>query len=117
MEEFHGLGVSFRRRLAAARLFSVRAWASYWGNTVIDTTSQWVRSHTEKTKDLNAPLVPDLPAADESFDFRQLTEEEKKDFMSSLNDKGRQMLADLESPPKPVRVRRKITKGALFSQD
>ena len=113
MEEFHGLGVSFRRGLAAARLVSVRAWASYWGNKVIDTTSQWVRSHTEKTKDLNAPLVPDLPAADESFNFRPLTEEEKKDFTGSLNDNGRQMLADLESPPKPVRARRKITKGAI----
>ena len=42
MEEFHGLDVSFRRGLAAARLVSVRAWASYWGNKVIDTTSQWV---------------------------------------------------------------------------
>ena len=62
----------------------------------------------EETNDLNAPLAPDLPTGDESFNFRPLTEEEKKDFMDSLDAKGRQMLADLESPPEPVRARRKI---------
>jgi hypothetical protein len=98
VEEFHGLDVSFRRALVAARLVSVRAWASYWRNEIIDTTSQWVRS-PEKTKDLNAPLVPDLPAVDESFNFRPFTEVEKKDFKGSLNDKGRQMLADLDHRP------------------
>ena len=62
----------------------------------------------EETNDLNAPLAPDLPTGDERFNFRPLTEEEKKDFMDSLDAKGRQMLADLESPPEPVRARRKI---------
>ena len=62
----------------------------------------------EKANGLNASLAPDLPAGDESFNFRPLTEEEKKDFMDSLDARGRQMLADLESPPKPVRARRKI---------
>ena len=59
----------------------------------------------EKANDLNAPLAPDSPASDESgFNFRPLTEEEKKHFMDSLDAKGRQVLADLESPPKPVRA-------------
>jgi len=107
VEESNGLDANCRRALAAAQRVSVRARASYWGNKFIDTTSLWVRSHTEKTKDLNAPLAPALPAGDESFNFRRLTEEEKKDFMGSLDAKGRQMLADLESPSKPVRARRK----------
>jgi hypothetical protein len=59
----------------------------------------------EKTNDLNAPLMPDLPTSDETG-FRPLTEEEKKDFRDSLDAKGRQMLADLESPDKPVWLRR-----------
>ena len=46
--------------------------------------------------DLDAPLAPGLPASDERFNFRPLTEEEKKEFMDSLNDNGRQTLADLE---------------------
>ena len=59
----------------------------------------------EKANDLNAPLAPDSPASDElGFNFRPLTEEEKKHFMDSLDAKGRQVLADLESPPKPVRA-------------
>jgi hypothetical protein len=98
VEESHGRDASCRRGLATAQLVSVRARASYWGNKIIDATSLWVRSHTEKTKDLNAPLAPDLPAGVESFNFRPLTEEEKKNFMGSLDAKGRQMLADLESP-------------------
>ena len=62
----------------------------------------------EKTNDdLNAPLAPDCPPGDHTG-FRPLTAEEKKDFMDSLDARGRQMLADLESPPKPVRARRKI---------
>ena len=108
VEESHGLDANCRRGLAAAQLVSVRARASYWGNKIIGTTSLWIRSHTEKTKDLNAPLAPDMPAGDESFNFRPLTEEEKKEFMGSLDAKGRQMVADPESPPEPVRARRKI---------
>jgi hypothetical protein len=54
----------------------------------------------EKTNGLNAPLMPDLPASDER-DFRPLTEEEKKDFVGSLDANGRQILADLESLSKP----------------
>ena len=50
----------------------------------------------EKAKDLNAPFAPDLPASDE-MGFRPLTDEEKKDFVGSLDAKGHQMLADLES--------------------
>jgi hypothetical protein len=62
----------------------------------------------EKTNDdLNAPLAPDCPPGDDTG-FRALTAEEKKDFMDSLDARGCQMLADLESPPKPVRARRKI---------
>ena len=53
----------------------------------------------EETNDLNAPLMPDLPASDEAG-FRPLTEEEKKDFVDSLDAKGRQILADLKSLPK-----------------
>ena len=78
VEESHGLDANCRRGFAAAQRVSVRARASYWGNKIIDTTSLWVRSHTEKTKDLNEPLAPDLPSGDESFNFRPLTEEEKK---------------------------------------
>ena len=47
---------------------------------------------------LNAPFMPDLPASDETS-FRPLTEEEKKDFVSSLDAKGRQILADLDALP------------------
>ena len=54
----------------------------------------------EKTNDLNAPLMPDMPASDETG-FRPLTEEEKKDFIGSLDAKGHQLLAELKSP-KPV---------------
>jgi hypothetical protein len=53
----------------------------------------------EKTNDLNAPLMPDLPASDE-MGFRPLTDEEKKDFVGSLDAKGHLILADLESGPK-----------------
>ena len=54
----------------------------------------------EKTNDdLNAPLLPALPDSDETG-FRPLTEEEKKDFVSSLDAKGRQILADLDALPK-----------------
>jgi len=53
----------------------------------------------EKTNGLNAPLMPNLPASDETS-FRPLTEEEKKDFIGSLDAKGRQILADLNSHPK-----------------
>jgi hypothetical protein len=61
----------------------------------------------EKANDLNATLAPDWPAGDESgFNFRPLTEQEKKDFVGSLDANGRQILADLESPPKPVRAPR-----------
>lgn len=58
----------------------------------------------EKTNDLNAPLMPDLPASDKTG-FRPLNEEEKKDFRDSLDAKGRQILADLESAQKPVWLR------------
>jgi hypothetical protein len=52
----------------------------------------------EEAKDLSAPLMPDLPASDEwGCNFRPLTKEEKKDFMKSLDDKGRQILAELKS--------------------
>jgi hypothetical protein len=54
----------------------------------------------EKTNGLNAPLMSDLPAGDESG-FRPLTEEEKKDFVDSLDANGRQILANLELLPKP----------------
>jgi hypothetical protein len=54
----------------------------------------------EKTNDLNAPLMP----ANDDTGFRPLTEEEKENFMA-LDAKGRQMLADLESLPKPVWLR------------
>ena len=66
----------------------------------------------EKTNDLNAPLMPDLPASDE-VGFRPLTEEEKKDFVGSLDAEGRQILADLESLPKPLLARLKITEGEI----
>jgi hypothetical protein len=56
----------------------------------------------EKANDLNAPPVP----ANDDTGFRPLTEEEKKDFRGSLDAKGRQILADLESSDKPVWVRR-----------
>ena len=59
----------------------------------------------EKAKDLNAPLMPDLPASDETS-FRPLTEEEKKDFVGSLDANGRQILADLDSLPKPSWLKR-----------
>jgi len=49
----------------------------------------------EKTNDLNAPLMP----ANDDTGFRPLTEEEKKNFISSLDAKGRRKLADLESQP------------------
>ncbi|HET7165502.1 MAG TPA: hypothetical protein VFI94_10190 [Pseudolabrys sp.] len=64
----------------------------------------------EKTNDdLNAPLLPDLPASDETG-FRPLTEEEKKDFIGSLDAKGRQILAGLNSLPNAgFGARRKIT--------
>ena len=52
----------------------------------------------EATNGLNAPLMHDLPASDETG-FRPLTDEEKKDFVSSLDAKGRQTLADLEFTP------------------
>jgi hypothetical protein len=52
----------------------------------------------ENANDLNAPLAPDSPASDNPG-FRPLTAEQKKDFMDSLDAKGRQILADLESPP------------------
>jgi hypothetical protein len=62
----------------------------------------------EETNDLNAPLAPDSPASDESgFNFRPLTEQEKKDFIGSLDARGGQMLADLESPPEIFRARQK----------
>jgi hypothetical protein len=52
----------------------------------------------EKAKNLNAPLTPELPASDETgFDFRPLTEDEKKAFMKSLGAEGRQKLAKLET--------------------
>ena len=44
----------------------------------------------EKTNDLNAPLMPDLPASDETG-FRPLNEEEKKDFRGLV---GRQRPSD-----------------------
>ena len=53
----------------------------------------------EKTNDLNAPLMPDLHASDDRG-FRSLTDEEKKDFVDSLDANGRQILANLESLPK-----------------
>jgi hypothetical protein len=59
----------------------------------------------EETKGLNAPLMPDLPASDETS-FRRLTDEEKKDFIGSLDANGRQILANLESLPKPVWLKR-----------
>ena len=55
----------------------------------------------EETKDLNAPLAPDLPASDE-MGFRSLTDEEKKDFVGSLDARGREILADLGSLPTPI---------------
>jgi hypothetical protein len=78
VEESHGPDANCRRALAAAQRVSVRARASYWGNKIIDTTSLWVRSHTEKTKDLNAPLAPALPAGDESFNFPSAYRRRKK---------------------------------------
>jgi hypothetical protein len=59
----------------------------------------------EKANDLNASLAPDLPASDETG-FRPLTEQEKKDFIGSLDAKGHQILADLESTDKPVWLKR-----------
>ena len=59
----------------------------------------------EKTNGPNAPLMPDLPASDETG-FRPLTEEEKKDFVGSLDANGRQILADLKSLPKPFWLKR-----------
>ena len=57
----------------------------------------------EKAKNLNAPLTPELPASDETgFNFRPLTEDEKKEFMKSLGAEGRQKLAKLESLTEPV---------------
>ena len=54
----------------------------------------------EKTNGLNAPLMPDLPASDE-MGFRPLTDDEKKEFVGSLDAKGHRILAELKSP-KPV---------------
>ena len=55
----------------------------------------------EKANDLNAPLMP----ANDDTGFRTLTEEEKGNFIGSLDAKGRRILADLESHPKRVRRR------------
>jgi hypothetical protein len=55
----------------------------------------------EKATDLNAPLMP----ANDDTGFRPLTEEEKENFMGSLDAKGRQLVSDLESLPKPVWLR------------
>ena len=43
----------------------------------------------EIPKDLNAPLAPDLST------LRPLTTAEKEEFIRSLDDSGRQLLADL----------------------
>jgi len=43
----------------------------------------------ENPKDLNAPLAPDLST------LRPLTTAEKEEFIRSLDDSGRQLLADL----------------------
>ena len=56
----------------------------------------------EKTNDLNAPLMPELPASDE-VGFRSLTEEEKKDFIGSLDDRGREILAKLRNEDDPTK--------------
>ena len=56
----------------------------------------------EKTNDLNAPLMPDLAAGDETG-FRPLTEEEKKDFIGSLDDRGRGILAELRKEDDPTK--------------
>ena len=64
----------------------------------------------EKANDLNAPLMP----ANDGTGFRALTEEEKENFMGSLDAKGRRMLADLESHPNVFGVgTTKITEGAI----
>ena len=59
----------------------------------------------ETTNGLNAPLMPGLRASDERG-FRPLTDEEKNDFMGSLDANGRQILANLESLPKPFWLKR-----------
>ena len=58
----------------------------------------------ELVEEVNAPLIPDLRASNERG-FRPLTDEEKKDFVGSLDANGRQILANLESLPKPFWLR------------
>jgi len=41
----------------------------------------------------------DSPAKCERFEFRPLTEEEKKEFVNSLNAKAKKILAELEGKP------------------
>jgi hypothetical protein len=56
----------------------------------------------ETTNSLNAPLMPELPASDETR-FRSLTEEEKKAFIGSLDDRGREILAELRKEDDPTK--------------
>jgi hypothetical protein len=42
-------------------------------------------------------------SSSEDFEFRPLTDKEKKEFLNSLDDRGRKILAELEGEPNKLR--------------
>ena len=58
----------------------------------IDNNITSIRGVTEQENNLSAGA--------ENFEFRPLTEEEKKEFVNSIDAKGRQILADLRAKRK-----------------
>jgi len=60
------------------------------------------------TKQLNG-------SSSEDFEFRPLSEEEKKEFVNSLNAKGRQILAELEGRPKRTTRHKPRTERTIFA--
>jgi hypothetical protein len=70
-------------------------------SNIVDTTLAEIKELNEEidlvpkiiTKQLNG-------SSSDDFEFRPFTEKEKKEFVNSLDAKGRQILAELEGKPK-----------------
>jgi len=86
-------------------------------HSVVDTALTEIEELSEEIDLVPKIITKQLnDSSSEDSGFRPLTEKEKKEFANSLDDKGRQILAELERKPKRTPRRKPpLAKRTMFA--